>query len=157
MGFSALLSRFLDKIPSGPLYVVEVRSPHLITPEIKSVVDENGAVWGYSVHSRMPPLEKQLQVLPPAEGKPLVVRWNLRTNLSYQAGKRAFKPFDRLRSEDPAVRSVLANAMRSATAQGNDVFVVANNKAEGCAPLTLVKLAQEVLEPKGEPRTQPAD
>jgi uncharacterized protein YecE (DUF72 family) len=144
--FSVLLARFLGEMPVGPLYVVEVRHPSLVAPEIKSVVEENGALWGYSVHSRMPPLETQLRTLPRPEGAPLVVRWSLRRNLSYRAGNRAFEPFDRLRSEDPAVREVLAMAIRSAMLDERDVFVVANNKAEGCAPLTLVKLAQAVLE-----------
>ena len=47
--------------------------------------------------------------------------------------------------EDPTTRSDLSDAVLEAVRVQQPAFVVANNKAEGSAPLTLRKLAESVL------------
>ena len=139
------LERFLLELPRGPLYAVEVRDPELIGRRLLDALTRAGARYVVSIHARMPPASVQIRfagALPPG---PFVARWNLLAGHSYETAKRSFAPFDRLVIEDPTTRSDLSDAVLEAVRVQQPAFVVANNKAEGSAPLTLRKLAESVL------------
>jgi hypothetical protein len=70
------------------------------------------------------------------------VRWNLRAGLRYAQAKDRYAPFDRLVDEDPDTRRALAQLARAALFAGQPIWIIANNKAEGSAPLTLLELHQ---------------
>ena len=53
---------------------------------------------------------------------------------------------DRLVDEDGETRRILARMAAAAFKAGRKVWITANNKAEGSAPLSLLKLAQEIAE-----------
>ena len=74
----------------------------------------------------------------------LVVRWNLHRGFLYQAAKQRYEPFDKLVDEDPETRRILARMAAKALAARRRVWITANNKAEGSAPLSLAKLAEEI-------------
>ncbi len=74
----------------------------------------------------------------------MIVRWNLHRGFLYQAAKQRYEPFDRLVDEDIQTRRTLARMAAEAVKAGQKVWITANNKAEGCAPLSLLKLAQEI-------------
>ena len=63
---------------------------------------------------------------------------------NYPAAKQRYEPFDKLVDEDPQSRGVLARMAARAFKGGRRVWITANNKAEGSAPLSLVKLAEEI-------------
>ena len=71
-----------------------------------------------------------------------MIRWLLRRNRRYEEARTLFAPFDSLQEPDPGTRTHLAAAAAAALAQARQVFVIANNKAEGSAPLTLIELAR---------------
>jgi hypothetical protein len=75
----------------------------------------------------------------------LVLRWLLRRNRGYAEAKALYDPFGALVEPDPETRTALAALIRAALAQGRNCFVIANNKAEGSAPLSLTALAAEVV------------
>ena len=64
----------------------------------------------------------------------------------YQAAKQRYEPFDKLVDEDPETRQVLARMAVQAIRAKRRVWITVNNKAEGSAPLSLVKLAEEITE-----------
>lgn len=97
-----------------------------------------------SVHPRLPSPQQQLLAVPPAPNCPIVVRWNLRPSMEYEEARKDFAPFDALKSEDPSRRQTLARLIARALQAGRVVYATANNKAEGCAPLTLAALLTEV-------------
>ncbi len=73
------------------------------------------------------------------------MRWNLKAGYSYEEAKVRFTPFDRLIDEDSATRESIARLCTAALAAGQECTVIANNKAEGSAPLTLIRLAQAII------------
>jgi hypothetical protein len=100
----------------------------------------------------MPEVERQevaLRALDTDRPGPLVVRWNLHRGFLYQAAKQRYEPFDKLVDEDPETRSVLARMAGAAFKAKRRVWITANNKAEGSAPLTLLKLAEEIADQVG--------
>jgi hypothetical protein len=130
-----------------PLYALELRNAELLTPRLMKMLASAGVRYCVGLHDRMPEVERQEIALKALDGDtpgPLVVRWNLHRGFLYQAAKQRYEPFDRLVDEDPETRLVLARMVASAFKAKRKVWVTANNKAEGSAPLSLVKLAEEI-------------
>jgi hypothetical protein len=95
----------------------------------------------------MPPVERQLRALErlhPGGDGPLIVRWTLHAGIGYEAAKRRYAPFRELLDPDPATRGPLAARAAATLLAGHAVTVIANNKAEGSAPLTLAELARAI-------------
>ena len=76
---------------------------------------------------------------------PLLIRWNLKAGYSYEEARARFTPFDQLIDEDSATRDSIAQLCMATVAAGQECTIIANNKAEGSAPLTLIKLAQAIV------------
>lgn len=146
------LSVFFSALPTRlgtrrPLYALELRNAELLTPRLMKMLAAAGVRYCVGLHDRMPEVERQeaaLKVLDGLSSGPLVVRWNLHRGFRYQAAKQRYEPFDRLIDEDPETRLVLARMAAQAHLHGQQVWITANNKAEGSAPLSLLKLAEEI-------------
>ena len=76
---------------------------------------------------------------------PLLIRWNLKAGYTYEEARTRFTPFDQLVDEDSATRDSIAQLCMATISAGHECTIIANNKAEGSAPLTLVKLAQAIV------------
>jgi uncharacterized protein YecE (DUF72 family) len=142
--FAARLGAFLAALPRGPLYAVELRDRALITRAYAAALDAAGARHCVGLHPRMPTAATQARVVRALAPGPLVVRWNLRRDLGYEEAKRRYRPFGQLVDPDPDTRGALAALALETVAAGQPVWIVANNKAEGSAPLTLAALAREI-------------
>jgi uncharacterized protein YecE (DUF72 family) len=130
-----------------PLYALELRNRELLTPRLMKMLGRAGIRYCVGLHARMPEAERQEQALKVLDGTtsgPLVVRWNLHRGFLYEEAKQRYDPFDRLVDEDVQTRQVLARMAADAFKAGRKVWITANNKAEGSAPLTLLKLAREI-------------
>jgi uncharacterized protein YecE (DUF72 family) len=150
------LGLFLEMLPrevrgQKPLYAVEIRNLEFLTPRLMRLLREQGVRYVIGLHDRMPGVERQanaLRVLDNclqgdyAPSGPLIVRWNLKPGLKYEEAKEHYFPFNRLVDEDSDTRRMLAALTRAALASNQPAFIIANNKAEGSAPLTLLKLAE---------------
>lgn len=139
--FVQRLHTFLDALPPGPLYAVEIRTPAFLIPEYAAALDATNVAHGYTVHPAMAPLEEQLRVVRHYEQPALVLRWMLHADLKYEVAKERYAPFDRIQDEDaPSLERIAVTALDALVAERN-AFIIANNKAEGSAPLSLFRLA----------------
>jgi uncharacterized protein YecE (DUF72 family) len=144
-GFVDRLHLFLGALPKGPTYAVELRNADLLTARYGEALADAGAVHCHNRWTAMPPITHQARTLPPATRRPLIVRWMLRPGDPYgQAGAR-YEPFDRLRDEDPENRALVAGLVVRAQAHGVPAIVTVDNKAEGCSPESIVRLAEEIV------------
>jgi hypothetical protein len=66
-------------------------------------------------------------------------------NLGYEEARVRYAPFDKLVDEDVPTRDVLARACLAAGRRGMPAFVTINNKAEGSAPLSAIRLAERIV------------
>ena len=144
--FWAELERFLGALPDGLLYAVELRTPAFLGERYVDVLEGAGAAHCYNVHPAMSPLEAQLELVQPFYQPALVVRWMLHSGLEYEAARERYEPFDRMVDEDPAARERIATMVLDVSLAERPVFVIANNKAEGCSPLTLRRLAERIAQ-----------
>ena len=78
---------------------------------------------------------------------PLVCRWNLNEvhgPYGYEDAEKRYAPYDRLHDLDPATQEALAKVIVGITGRGQNAYVTISNHAEGCAPLTVQRLAEHV-------------
>lgn len=139
--FADRLYEFLSRLPRLPLYAVELRDAPLMTDAYVEALRSTGVRHCVSVHPRAAALHDQADVLAALGPAPLVARWNLSPAHTYTEAKERFAPFDRLQEEDPASRAFLARLCVRALQGGQPVYLIANNKAEGSAPLSVFELA----------------
>ncbi len=149
--FAERLHRFLDALPPGPRYAVELRTPALLTADYAAALEATGSAHCYTVHPAMASLEEQLTAVRHYEQPVLLIRWMLHAGLQYEAAKDRYAPFDRIQDEDPQSLERIAVAALDALIAERDVFVVANNKAEGSAPLSVFRLATRMASWEARP------
>lgn len=143
--FYPALSRFLKDLPTDIHFSLEIRDDSLLRPELATYLRQTSTSLCPSVHPALPPLDQQLLRISPTPDVPLCFRWNLRPSLTYQDAKQRFSPFNRLQAEDKPRRRLMAQLVARALSAGREVYVIANNKAEGSAPWTLLRLLEELL------------
>lgn len=149
--FADRVEAFLAALPANVPYAFELRDRGLLTARLIEVLDQHGAAYCIGGHDRMASVAEQSAFVdrvrrgqPPAPRMPLVVRWNLHAGFQYEDAKSRYWPFDRLVDEDPDTRHALATLAADALAQGRQVFITINNKAEGSAPASVRKLAEAI-------------
>jgi len=153
--FADRIAGFFAALPRAtggqvPLYALELRNSELLTPRLMKALHSVDVRLCIGIHARMPEIGRQARALAVLDGAggdapwqpqgPLVVRWSLHADLAYEAARAKYAPFNRLVDEDLATRRALAALARTAIAAGKPAFIIANNKAEGCAPLSMKAL-----------------
>ncbi|WP_409929243.1 DUF72 domain-containing protein [Bordetella genomosp. 13] len=129
------------------IVAVEVRDPELLGQALVDTLKAHGATFCLGLHGKMPPIEAQLPILRALWPGPLVCRWNLNRIFGpygYAAAQKKHDPFNAILSEDLPTRTVLARTIRGITGAGQPAYVTISNDAEGCAPLSIQKLAQAI-------------
>lgn len=131
------------------IVAVEVRDPELLGQKLVDVLKLHGATFCLGLHGKMPPIEAQLPMLRALWPGPLVCRWNLNRIFGaygYADAQKKHDPFNAILSEDLSTRAVLARTIRGITGAGEPAYVTISNDAEGCAPLSIQKLALAVAQ-----------
>ena len=142
--FVPSLKRFLSALPKDFSYSLEVREESLVGPALAEAIQGTTVSLCASIHSSLPSPDQQLLKVPPNPGTPILLRWNLRPSLAYQEAKDLFAPFQQIQSEDLVRRRLLAQLAQRALEAGREVYMTANNKAEGCAPLSMLYFLEEL-------------
>ena len=144
--FAERLDRFLAALPPSFGYAVELREESLLTPEYARVLAARGAGHVYNFAGSMPMPLGQAAVVPIDTAPFAVVRLLMRPGSRYDDRREEFLPFDRIVEPEPAMRSQIIALARAAVSTGRPVSILVNNKAEGCAPLTIRALAELLSE-----------
>ena len=137
------------------LIASEMRSARLLNRRYMGALRTSGARPVVSIHPRMPSVMRQLEALrfmDAGENEAgdwtlkgdVVVRWSLAADATYSGLKAQWAPFDRIRRADILAREAVAALAERAVRSNVRAFVVANNKAEGCAPLTMRAIAESL-------------
>ena len=132
--FAAKLERFLAALPRDFRYAVELRDPSLLTESYRLALASTGAAHVYNYVTRMPMPEEQTAVVPLDAAGFTVIRLLLPPGTRYDDRREEFVPFDRIVAPDPEMRRQVVSIASTSSSLGRDVFVLVNNKAEGCSP-----------------------
>ena len=144
--FVERLYQFLDALPRGPLYAVEIRTAELFTPEYVDALSAAGACHCINGHPSMPPIRDQAALVQPERAQATVIRWMQTRHLSYQAAKQKYAPFNQIVDADLASRTAIAELCCDVSMRQHPAYVIVNNKAEGSAPLSIFHLAKRIAE-----------
>ncbi len=144
--FVARLGDFLAALPRGPQYAVELRNREFLSAAYVDCLARHGVTHCYNVHPNMPTVTEQNSLLGEAAWRSgaVVVRWMLHPAQDYEAARDRYFPFDRLVDPDPRNRAAVVGLLAQFLAAGHETYLIANNKAEGSAPLSLFTVAREL-------------
>ena len=119
--FAERLGHFLAALPKGQLYAVELRDTPLLTSSYVDALAAADARHCTTLHPRMPPVAVQHERTAALPDGPLIVRWMLRSGLTYERARQRYAPFSKLVDEDLANRASLAALCARHAAAGSDV------------------------------------
>ena len=142
--FLGKLDRFLAEVPAEHRYSVEIRTPSYFVPEYFEVLRRRKASHVFNWWTRAPALLEQWEAAQPLPARFAVVRILVPPGVAYEKAVERFRPYDRLQAPREDMRRDLVRLVRHITEAGADAFVLVNNRAEGCAPLTIRALAREL-------------
>ena len=141
MSFLDKLDDFLAQLPSGPPYATEVRNPAVLGPRYRGILEANGVAHVFNHWTAMPPLSEQHRRLDRSFTAPhMVIRLLTPLGLAYEKAVERYKPYDRIVQPIPSMRTDVVQLVQEARAGGKSAYVLVNNRAEGCAPLTVQAL-----------------
>jgi uncharacterized protein YecE (DUF72 family) len=143
--FAARLDAFFSALPREGPWAVEVRNAEYLTPAYFAVLREHGVAHVFNAWTRMPSIGEQLALADSVTGPFMICRALLRPGRTYEDAVEAFAPYDRIQDEQPELRADLVNLIRTALALRLPAYIIANNRAEGSAPLTLIAVARMLL------------
>jgi uncharacterized protein YecE (DUF72 family) len=143
--FLGKLERFLERLPTDFRYAVELRNRAYFTPRYLAILRAHRVAHVFNFWTGMPELRVQLAAPGSITTDFVVSRLLLPPFTRYGERKVEYAPFNRIGRAEPGMREDVLELVRQATEAGSlPVYVVVNNKAEGCAPLT-VRALEEAL------------
>lgn len=122
---------------SGFQFSIEIRNANWLKAPYFECLTRHGVAHVFNSWTRMPTILEQLEQSRDAELPMLVSRVLLQPGTKYEEAVEAFSPYDRLQETHPALRQGGAALIRRALDAGVPAYVFVNNRAEGCAPLTI--------------------
>jgi uncharacterized protein YecE (DUF72 family) len=146
--FTERLAEFLSRLPKGFRYGVEVRNRELLTRRYFQALNESGVTHVFNHWNSMASLREQMVAAAEAGGLTAdfyVARLLTPRGVSYEGAAKMFEPYDRVLQPSPEMRGDVVRLVKRAIATGKNVFVTANNKAEGNSPMTMITLAKLIL------------
>lgn len=140
------LDAFLGKLPDGYRYAVEIRNQGFLQPDFFATLNRHKAAAVFNHWTKTPRLRDQLA----AAGEFLraadfaVVRLLTPRGIKYDAAKELYEPYDSIKVRNDEMRDDLEEIIKRALELGIDLYILVNNKAEGCAPLTIQEMDERV-------------
>ena len=89
-------------------------------------------------------LPEQWEAAQPLPGKFALARILVPPGVPYEQAVARFRPYDRMQAPREDMRRDVVRLIRQVTEAGADAFILVNNRSEGCAPLTIRALAEQL-------------
>lgn len=146
------LDHFLEQLPSGIPYATEVRSPALLGSRYRDILKSHQVAHVYNHWTAMPPIADQHQRLEQSFTAPhVVVRLLTPLGLKYEKAVERYKPYDRIVQPQLQMRQETVELTKQAVRESRSTYVLVNNRAEGCSPLTVQALVEAFTGPDSPP------
>lgn len=139
--FVARLGPFLDALPPGFRYAVEVRNPEFLVPEYFGALADRNVAHVFNAWTRMPELPEQVGLSEAHTADFAVARALLRRGRPYERAVAAFEPYRAVQDPNPPARAALADLADRARRLRRPAFLFVNNRLEGNAPATIEAVA----------------
>ncbi len=134
--FVEALDGFLERLPAGWRYGVEIRNPNFLRPEYFAALARHGVAHVFNSWHGMPGVEEQ-RALPGSLTNPdiFAARFLLRPGRKYEEAVKLFSPYDRVKDPYPEATVAGARLIEDARARSGATraFIYVNNRLEGNA------------------------
>lgn len=141
--FVADLDRFLENIPKGWNYGVEIRNRNFLQPEYFAMLARHGVSHVFNSWADMPPVIEQL-ALSGSTTNPACTgaRFLLKPGRKYEEAVKLFSPYNETREVYPEARAAAADLIRQVLIKQaiRKLFLYVNNRLEGNSLLTIMAL-----------------
>ncbi|NRA32895.1 MAG: DUF72 domain-containing protein [Polyangiaceae bacterium] len=144
--FADQLDRFFSNVSSEFEFAVELRNRELMTPRYLDVLRRHGVAHVLNHWEQMPDVGTQAQLPGILTADFCVVRLLIPPGERYADRKEELEPFNRLASPQPKMREDTARFVAESLKLDKVMYVMVNNKAEGCSPLTIRALAERLAD-----------
>lgn len=135
--FVDMVSAFLSRLPKHCEYAVELRNSEFLTSDYLDMLASHGVAHVLNNWTRMPPIIEQIKIAGVLTSTFSVARALLKPGRAYQDAVEMFKPYDRVKEENPELRMGLVESVHRCIAEGKLLYVYVNNRAEGNSPKTI--------------------
>ncbi|MBA3974493.1 MAG: DUF72 domain-containing protein [Candidatus Solibacter sp.] len=139
--FAEDLGGFLDQLPGGWRYSVEIRNKEFLEPGYFDALRRRNTAHVFNSWTRMPELGEQAAMGEAYTADFLVSRALLSHGRTYEQAVERFQPYDRVQIENPGARDALRKLAERARTEGRMAFLFVNNRLEGNAPGTVEAVA----------------
>lgn len=141
--FAQTLDAFLEKLPKGWPYGIEIRNKNYLGPEYFGVLARHGITHVYNSWTDMPPVSNQMAMAGSLTNPSLAAaRFLLTPGRTYDQSLKLFQPYDQLKEVDEDARNagaaLLAGGERYEPRR--KTFVYINNRLEGNALETIAAM-----------------
>ena len=144
--FLADLDRFLDALPTGWPYGIELRNRHWLCPEYFACLTKHKVTHVFNSWDAMPPVSEQMAMAGSRTYPSLVgARFLLKPGRKYATAVKTFEPYDRVQEQNPEARAAaqkLITEGRNAS-PARKTFIYVNNRLEGNALGTIAAMTNE--------------
>jgi uncharacterized protein YecE (DUF72 family) len=138
--FVAHLDAFLDKLPKGWDYSVEIRNESFLHPDYFEVLCRHGVAHAFNSWSRMPPVSEQIRMAGSETADFTSARFLLKPGRNYEQAVKNFQPYSEIKESNQEARAALAKLLTPAKAGRKRRYLYVNNRLEGCAPKTIYEV-----------------
>ncbi|HNY42748.1 MAG TPA: DUF72 domain-containing protein, partial [Bryobacteraceae bacterium] len=105
--FAEDVGRFLDRLPGGWRYSVEIRNKEFLEPAYFNVLRAHNTAHVFNSWTRMPELGEQVGIGDAYTADFVVSRALLSHGRTYEQAVERFQPYDRIQIENPGAREAL--------------------------------------------------
>ena len=140
--FVAALNRFLEELPKGWQYAVEIRNQTFLQPEYFATLRRHGVAHVFNSWTRMPPVLDQLALPNSQTTDFFVARFLLTPGRTYAQAVSAFTPYSATQAPDADARMAGRSLIARAKLANQPSFIYANNRLEGNALNTIKALVE---------------
>ena len=143
--FVADLDRFLESVPKGWPYGVEIRNKHFLKPEYFNVLRRHGVAHVFNSWADMPPVNDQLSLTDSITNPEISgARFLLKPGRKYQEAVDLFSPYDAIKEPYEGARLAAAELIHRVMLKQliRKLFLYVNNRLEGNALLTIMAMLE---------------
>jgi uncharacterized protein YecE (DUF72 family) len=145
--FVEALDGFLQSLPSGWQYAVEVRNRNLLCEPYFEMLAKHQVAHTFSQWTRMPPIQEQLAMPGAWTTDFCAARLLLKAGRGYEEAVASFSPYRETKEVNEEVRQAAARLVTEApaprTGRARESFVYVNNRLEGNALNTIIAILQK--------------
>ena len=137
--FVEALDRFLDGLPGGWQYGVEIRNANLLHPDYFASLRTHQVAHVFNSWTRMPSVAEQMNIPEAFTADFFAARFLLRPGRAYQQAVDRFQPYRETKEINAEARDEIRSLIERSKSQPTPrpSFVFVNNRLEGNSPNTL--------------------